>query len=119
MEIDECTVICFHESNNSPIRMKSKTGLAWQSSVRVLFSHDTPSIFMLPSRILREEYRSWKTPAVTIVAQCDRSPFKVLVSCIISLRTKDEVTAQASTRLFERAATPEACSRCRSKRLPD
>jgi len=58
--------------------------------------------------ILRDEYRFWKTPAVTIVAQCDRSPFKVLVSCIISLRTKDEVTAQASMRLFERAATPEA-----------
>lgn len=57
--------------------------------------------------ILREEYRFWKTPAVTIVAQCDRSPFKVLVSCIISLRTKDEVTTQASTRLFERAATPD------------
>jgi len=59
-------------------------------------------------RILREEYRSWKTPAVTIVAQCDGSPFKVLVSCLISLRTKDEVTAQASMRLFERAATPDA-----------
>jgi endonuclease-3 len=58
--------------------------------------------------ILREGYRSWKTPAVTIVAQCDGSPFKVLVSCIISLRTKDEVTAQASMRLFERAATPDA-----------
>jgi endonuclease-3 len=58
--------------------------------------------------ILREEYRFWKTPAVTIVALCDRSPFKVLVSCIISLRTKDEVTGQASRRLFERAATPDA-----------
>jgi endonuclease-3 len=56
--------------------------------------------------ILREEYRSWKTPAVTIVAQCDHSPFKVLVSCIISLRTKDEVTALASGRLFEKAGTP-------------
>jgi endonuclease-3 len=56
--------------------------------------------------ILRVVYRSWKTPAVTIVAQCDRSPFKVLVSCIISLRTKDEVTALASQRLFERAGTP-------------
>jgi endonuclease-3 len=55
--------------------------------------------------ILQEEYRSWRTPAVTIVAQCDGSPFKVLVSCIISLRTKDEVTALASSRLFERAAT--------------
>lgn len=58
--------------------------------------------------ILREEYRSWKTPAVTIVAHHDRSPFKVLISCIISLRTRDEVTAQASRRLFERADTPDA-----------
>lgn len=58
--------------------------------------------------ILREEYRSWKTPAVTIVAQCHHSPFKVLVSCLISLRTKDEVTAVASQRLFEKAGTPGA-----------
>ncbi len=56
--------------------------------------------------LLREEYRSWQTPAVTIVAQCERSPFKILVSCLISLRTKDEVTAAASKRLFERAGTP-------------
>jgi endonuclease-3 len=56
--------------------------------------------------ILREEYRNWKTPAVTIVAQCEGSPFKVLVSCLISLRTRDEVTALASKRLFERADTP-------------
>lgn len=56
--------------------------------------------------ILREEYKTWKTPAVTIVAQCERSPYKILVSCIISLRTKDEVTALASARLFARAGTP-------------
>jgi endonuclease-3 len=58
--------------------------------------------------ILREEYKKWQTPAVTIVARCDGSPFKVLISCIISLRTKDEVTAQASARIFARAETPEA-----------
>lgn len=56
--------------------------------------------------ILREEYLHWQTPAVTIVAQCNGSPYKVLVSCIISLRTKDEVTAKASSRLFEKAQTP-------------
>lgn len=55
--------------------------------------------------ILREEYKSWQTPAVTIVAQCE-SPYKVLISCIISLRTKDDVTAMASARLFARAGTP-------------
>lgn len=58
--------------------------------------------------ILREEYKQWQTPAVTIVAQCNGSPFKVLVSCLISLRTKDEVTAQASARIFARAETAEA-----------
>jgi len=56
---------------------------------------------------LREEYKSWQTPAVTIVAQCNGSPFKVLISCIISLRTKDEVTALASARIFARAQTAE------------
>jgi endonuclease-3 len=56
---------------------------------------------------LREEYKTWQTPAVTVVAQCDGSPYKVLISCIISLRTKDDVTASASARLFARAQTPE------------
>lgn len=58
-------------------------------------------------KTLREEYKNWRTPAVTIVAQCNGSPFKVLISCIISLRTKDEVTALASARIFSRAHTPE------------
>lgn len=57
--------------------------------------------------LLREEYPSWKKPAVTIVAECAKDPFRVLVSCIISLRTKDEVTADVSARLFARAATPD------------
>jgi len=64
--------------------------------------------------ILRQECRAWRTPAVTTVAECGRSPFKVLVSCIISLRTKDEVTALASERLFSRADTPE-----KMERLPE
>jgi endonuclease-3 len=46
-------------------------------------------------------------PSVTEVAQRRRDPFGVLVSTVISLRTKDEVTAEASKRLLERAPTPE------------
>lgn len=56
---------------------------------------------------MREEYKTWQTPAVSIVSQCQRSPYKVLIACIISLRTKDDVTAQASKRLFARAGTPD------------
>lgn len=36
-----------------------------------------------------------------------RDPFKVLVSCIISLRTKDEVTFPAAQRLYKLATTPK------------
>ena len=61
--------------------------------------------------ILTEAVKGWVTPAVTIVATRDGDPFKVLVSCIISLRTRDEVTAEASTRLFALADTPEKLAR--------
>ena len=44
-------------------------------------------------------------PAVTELAAERRDPFDVLVSTIISLRTKDEVTGPASRRLLARAPT--------------
>ncbi len=59
-------------------------------------------------RILREAVRQWRTPAVTIVSQREGDPFKVLISCILSLRTQDRTTAAASERLFALAGTPAA-----------
>jgi endonuclease-3 len=44
--------------------------------------------------------------AVSEVARRRHDPFEVLISTMISLRTKDEVTAAASRRLLARAATP-------------
>jgi len=46
-------------------------------------------------------------PSVSRIAREKHDPFEVLVSTIISLRTKDEVTADASRRLFRLASTPE------------
>ena len=40
-------------------------------------------------------------------------PFQVLVGCVISLRTKDEVTHAAAERLFRRASTPQQMLRLR------
>lgn len=57
--------------------------------------------------ILSEECQQWQTPSVTVVSEQFHSPFHVLLSCIISLRTKDVVTAAASRRLFARASTPQ------------
>lgn len=57
--------------------------------------------------ILEKESKDWKVPVVTLIALQDKDPFKVLLSVIISLRTKDEVTIEASKRLFELLKKPE------------
>lgn len=57
-------------------------------------------------RILRREAPKWDTPIVTLVAESSKSPFHVLISCILSLRTQDATTARASRRLFALADTP-------------
>ncbi len=46
-------------------------------------------------------------PSVTLVGKRWKSPFLVLISCILSLRTKDETTLPASERLFALADKPE------------
>jgi len=59
-------------------------------------------------RILKKEFPKWKTPIVGVIAEhaADR-PFETLISTVLSLRTKDKVTAEASQRLLFRASTPE------------
>ena len=49
--------------------------------------------------VLKRETAAFREPIVTTFAR-ERDPFKVLVSCLLSLRTKDEVTAAAADRLF-------------------
>jgi endonuclease-3 len=58
--------------------------------------------------ILQEEVSRWKTPVVGIIAEESRDPFPILISCLLSLRTQDKTTAQASRRLFSLAKTPES-----------
>lgn len=42
------------------------------------------------------------------------SPFRVLIGCVLSLRTKDEVSFPATARLFERARDPASMRRLRT-----
>ncbi len=62
-------------------------------------------------RTLQRTSRQWNPTAVGAVAQDSRDPFQILISCLISLRTKDEVTGQASARLFRLARTPRTILR--------
>jgi endonuclease-3 len=68
-------------------------------------------------RILRREAPKWQTPVVTLIAEASDSPFKVLISCILSLRTQDSTTAQASRRLFALADSPETMVRLTAKKI--
>ena len=58
-------------------------------------------------RKLTEAARAWNVPIVTEISRRRRDPFKVLISTVLSLRTKDETTAAASQRLYQLAETPE------------
>ena len=68
-------------------------------------------------RILRREVPKWETPIVTLMAETYESPFRVLISCILSLRTQDATTAQASHRLFALADTPEAMLKLTTQKI--
>jgi endonuclease-3 len=57
-------------------------------------------------------------PSVTVVAeQYRRDPWAVLVSTILSLRTKDEVTVEASKRLLAQAPGPAELAALREDRI--
>lgn len=55
---------------------------------------------------LASRYQEWNPPIITFIANRGATPFEVLVSTLLSLRTKDEVTSEAARRLFEKAVTP-------------
>src|SRR3989338_4090024 len=57
-------------------------------------------------RTLRQETRRWKKPIVGTFASGENAAFKVLISTVLSLRTKDATTEKASQRLFAKADTP-------------
>ncbi len=62
--------------------------------------------FDLLMKDLAVAFKSYKVPIVTLIAVQQQDPFKVLISTILSSRTKDDVTAAASKRLYEAADTP-------------
>jgi endonuclease-3 len=59
-------------------------------------------------RILNKKYKikPWKS-----------DPFKVLITTILSQRTKDEITRKASTQLFRTADTPESILKLSEKQI--
>ncbi len=68
-------------------------------------------------RVLRQESKRWQAPIVGVVAAETSDPFRILIACVLSLRTKDRTTADASRRLFALAGDPASMLRLSLRRV--
>ena len=69
-------------------------------------------------KLLEKELEQFGLPPVSAMAEeAVVDPFKILVSTIISARTKDEVTGPATERLFSIADSPETMSGLSEERI--
>ena len=75
-----------------------------------------PTDLSLVLRYLRKSIKSWRVPVVTKISR-QQNPFMVLVSCLLSLRTRDEITDAASRRLFVLASSPKKLLRLDPKQV--
>jgi endonuclease III len=56
---------------------------------------------------LKSEFEKYNTPVVDLVEAQTKDPFKILVTTILSARTKDETTSKVVKKLFEKVDKPE------------
>ena len=67
--------------------------------------------------LVAEEVRDKKVPVVDLIAVQTKDPFKVLVATILSARTKDEVTARSSAKLFKKAPDAPSLAKLTEKEI--
>ena len=70
-------------------------------------------------RSVAYQVKGFSVPIVTRVSDEHRDPYRVLISCLLSLRTKDQTTTDASRRLFKVADNPFDMVKLTSKRIQD
>ena len=70
-------------------------------------------------RLLKKESKKFINPIVTEIGEETRSPYMVLISCLLSLRTQDKTTGPVSKKLFEAADTPEKITKMPLKKLQE
>ena len=58
-------------------------------------------------KLLKKEVKDFENPVVSKIGEIQEDPFKVLISCILSLRTQDRTTGPVSLKLFSIAGTPK------------
>jgi len=68
-------------------------------------------------QLIRHAISAWEPPALNKIAEESRDPFRVLISCILSQQTKDEVTGAASARLYRLADRPDTILALSERRI--
>lgn len=68
-------------------------------------------------KLLKKESKNWRYPFVSEWSSVVKDPFTTLISCLLSLRTKDEVTAKASIRLLKKYNTPDKILKLSHKQI--
>jgi endonuclease-3 len=68
-------------------------------------------------RLVRLAISAWEPAALGKIAKESRDPFRVLISCILSQQTKDQVTEAASERLYRLADRPDTILALSERRI--
>jgi len=69
-------------------------------------------------KLLKKGLSIYETPVINRAKkEINDTPFNTLISCILSLRTKDEVTEHASLRLLKKHDTPEKILKLSEKEI--
>jgi len=68
---------------------------------------------------VKEHYSHHRTPVVELVEAQTKDPFKILVTTILSARTKDQTTAAAIKKLFSRLDSPADLEKLTEKEIDD
>ncbi|MBS3134020.1 endonuclease III [Candidatus Woesearchaeota archaeon] len=67
--------------------------------------------------LIKKEIRKYNNSLMDKVSKEDKNPFKVLISCLLSLRTRDETTDIVAENLFKKASTAKELSEINIKKL--
>jgi len=68
-------------------------------------------------RLVKKAIKESPVPVVAHLAEQGSDPFKILIACILSLRTRDQTTAEASERLFAISSDPYSISEMDLKKI--
>jgi len=68
-------------------------------------------------RLVKKSIKQWPVPVIGKLAEQGSDPFKILVACILSLRTRDQTTVEASERLFAISSDPYSMSEMDPKKI--